>query len=357
MNKISVIKDRDYIDWIEGLKDRYRTSQIKAAIKVNYELIKFNWLLGKDIVDMKAESKWGSSFFKSLSNDLKRIFPNPTGFSPSNLAYMKRFYLLFSNLICPQVGDEIVKIEIHPQVVGEIFTIPWSNIRIIIDKCWQKSDKALFYVNACIKNNWSRAILMNQISSNLYERQGKAITNFEYTLPPNTSDLAKEITKDPYNFDFLEIREDYNEKELKNALIKNIENYLLELGTGFAYMGKEFKIDVGNSEEFIDMLFYNTSVHAYFVIEIKIREFRSGDIGQLGTYFVAVDHILKSDKDEKTIGLLICKDKDEIKASYALESSSQPIGVSSYELSRLIPETFKSSLPTIEELEEELNGK
>lgn len=357
MNKISPIKDKNYINWIEGLKDRYRTSQIKAAIKVNSELIKFNWLLGKDIVEMKAESKWGSSFFESLSNDLKKIFPNATGFSPSNLAYMKRFYILFPNAFYPQPVGGIEDSPNYPQFAGEIFTIPWSNIRIIIDKCWQKSEKALFYANACIKNNWSRAVLMNQISSNLYERQGKAITNFEYTLPPITSDLAKEITKDPYNFDFIEIREDYNEKELKDALVKNIENYLLELGTGFAYMGREFKINVGNSEEFIDMLFYNTSIHAYVVIEIKVREFTPGDVGQLGTYVVAVDHILKSEKDEKTIGLLVCKDKDQIKASYALESSSQPIGVSSYELSKLIPETFKSSLPTIEELEEELNGK
>jgi len=216
---------------------------------------------------------------------------------------------------------------------------------------------ALFYVDACLKNNWSRAVLMNQISVNLYERQGKALTNFEYTLPAITSDLAKELTKDPYVFDFIEIREDYNEKELKDALIKNIENYLLELGTGFAYMGREFRINVGNSEEFIDMLFYNTNIHSYVVIEIKIREFQPSDVGNQGTYDVAVDHLLKTERDEKTIGLLICKEKDRIKATYALESSSQPIGVSAYELSKLIPETFKSSLPTIEELEEELNGK
>lgn len=198
---------------------------------------------------------------------------------------------------------------------------------------------------------------MNQISSNLFKRQGKAITNFEYALPETTSGLAKEITKDPYNFDFLEMRDDYGEKELKDALIANIEKYLLELGTGFAYMGREYRVEIGKSEEFLDMLFYNTSIHAYVVIEIKVREFKSEDIGQLGTYVVAVDHLLKTSKDEKTIGLLICKDKDEVKASYALESTSQPIGVSSYELSRLIPEHFKSSLPTIEELENELNGK
>ncbi len=353
MNKLVSINDKEYANLIRDIKERYRQSQIKAAVKVNAELIQFNWMLGKDIVDMHAEAKWGTSFFETLSRDLKKSFSNAKGFSPRNLIYMKQFYSVFpAEESVPQVGAQFM-----PQVGAQIFMVPWNHIKLIIDKCSKDKNKALFYVNACIKNNWSRAVLMNQISSNLYERQGKAITNFDYTLPAISSDLAKEITKDPYNFDFIEVRDDYDEKELKIALIKNIEQYLLELGTGFAYMGKEYRINVGKSEEFIDMLFYNTSIHAHVVIEIKVREFQPGDVGQLGTYVVAVDHLLKTDRDEKTIGLLICKEKDQIKASYALESSSQPIGVSSYELSKLIPETFKSSLPTIEELEDELNGK
>ena len=357
MEKIHSIKDEDYLSWVSELKKRYKESQNRAAIKVNSELIRFYLMLGKDIVAMKAESKWGLSFFEVLSTDLKRAFPHVSGFSPSNLAYMKRFYLLFENEFYPQAVGEIENKTQRPDFINKICSIPWGHIRAIIDKCWGRHDAAIFYVESCFRNSWSRAILMNQISSCLYERQGKALTNFDCTLPESTSSLASQITKDPYIFDFIEMREHYDERELKDALIKNVENYLLELGTGFAYMGKEFRIKVGSSEEFIDMLFYNTKVHAYVVIEIKIRDFQPGDIGQLSTYVVAVNHLLKSERDEKTIGLLVCKEKDQIIANYALESSSQPIGVSSYELSKLIPETFKSTLPTIEELEEELNGK
>lgn len=196
MKKFIQIKDENYISWIKDLKERYRVSQIKAAIKVNSELIKFNWLLGKDIVEMKADYKWGSSFFDNLSLDLKRSFPNTKGFSPRNLLYMKQFYLLFPyNETTPQVGAQIM-----PQVGAQIFMMPWNHIKLIIDKCGQDRNKALFYVNNTLKNNWSRAVLMNEIDSNLYKRLGSALTNFEYTLPNSSSELAKEITKDPYNF-------------------------------------------------------------------------------------------------------------------------------------------------------------
>ena len=191
----------------------------------------------------------------------------------------------------------------------------------------------------------------------LFEREGKAITNYKTYFPVCEEDLANELTKDPYYFDFLDLRDEYDETELKKQLIKNIEDFLFELGTGFAYMGSEYRIKVGDTELHIDMLFYNTRVHAYVVIEIKTGKFRPEYVGQLGTYVVAVDHTLKTEKDEKTIGILICKDKDNILAKYSLDSSSQPLGVSSYELSELIPENFKSSMPTIEEIEIELKLK
>ena len=200
-------------------------------------------------------------------------------------------------------------------------------------------------------------MLANFLDTNLYERQGRAINNFESTMPKEKSGLALEITKDPYSFSFLSMEEDYSEKKLKDALIDNIQRFLLELGTGFAYLGREYRLVVGGAEQFIDMLFYNTRVHAYVVIEVKVDEFEPRDIGQVGTYAVAVDHLLKTDKDEKTIGLLICKGKNEILARYALELSSQPLGISSYELSNLIPEKFQGDLPTIEEIENELNRK
>ena len=217
--------------------------------------------------------------------------------------------------------------------------------------------KALFYVQKTIEHGWSRSMLSVQLDSFLYERQGKAINNFELTLPKEKSELAKEITKDPYTFNFASMDEEYSEKELKEALIDNIQRFLLELGTGFAYMGKEYRLLVGQSEQFIDLLLYNTQVHAYVVVEVKTTSFKPEYTGQLGTYVIAVDHLLKKEKDEKTIGLLMCKDKDNVLASYSIESSSQPIGVSSFELSKLIPDKFKSSLPTVEEIEQELSLK
>ena len=226
---------------------------------------------------------------------------------------------------------------------------------MIIDKCRGNRDKALFYVHKTLENGWSRAMLLNFLDTGLYERQGKATTNFVLTLPEENSDLAQEITKDPYNFDFLTIRERYDEKELKDALMDKVENFLMELGTGFAFMGREVRLEVGNKEKFLDMLFYNTKRHCYVVVEVKAVDFDSSFAGQLGTYVVAVNHQIKTELDNPTIGLLICKGMDRVEAQYALESTSQPLGVSSYELSKLIPEDFKGSMPTIEEIEAELS--
>ena len=352
--KITSINNEEYKNWLKELKNRFKQSQIKAAVKVNVELIRFYWLLGRDIVKMKSESKWGSKFYETLAKDLKELFPNTSGFSVRNLQYMKQFYELFADLkISPQVGAQTEN-EITPQVGAQIFNVPWNHLKYIMDKVKGNKEKALFFVNETIKNNWSRDVLSTFLDTNLYERQGKAITNFEYQLPKENSDLAQQITKDPYNFDFLALKDEYNEKELKDALIENIQKFLIELGTGFAYMGREYRLQIGETEEFIDMLFYNTSIHAYVVIEVKTKDFKPADVGQLGTYVVAVDHMLKTEKDEKTIGLLVCKNKNEVLARYALESSTQPLGISSFELSNLIPENFKGSLPTIEEIENEL---
>ena len=234
-----------------------------------------------------------------------------------------------------------------------IFYIPWGHHVQIFGKCKSNPQKALFYVKKTLENNWSRDVLLNFLATDLYEREGKAVTNFAMTLPAEQSDLAQAMTKDPYRFDFLTLREKYDEKELKDALINKAEKFLIELGTGFAYMGREVRIEVGETEKFIDMLFYNTKRHCYVVLEVKTGKFDSSYAGQLGTYVVAVNHQIKSEQDNPTVGLLICKDLDKVEAQYALESSSQPIGVSSYELSKLIPEEFKGSMPTIEEIEAE----
>ncbi len=236
----------------------------------------------------------------------------------------------------------------------DIFRVPWGHNKLIIDKCKGNLPKALFYVSKTLENNWSRSVLMNFLDTDLYERQGKAITNFKVALPAPESDLAQAITKDPYNFDFLTLQENYNEKELKDALMENIQRFLLELGTGFAFVGREYRLMVGQTEQFIDLLFYHIPLHCYVVVEVKIRDFEPGDMGQLGTYNAAVDGILKSDVDAQTIGLLICKTKDNVLAQYAVNSLNAPIGISEYELSKLIPKKFQNSMPSIEEIEREL---
>jgi len=266
--------------------------------------------------------------------------------------------------IRPQLADELQLIEnkgniIRQQVVDEfknspLFLIPWGHHVCIINRC-KSVHEALFYVQKTIKNGWSRAMLMNFIEADLYQSQGKAINNFDRLLPDVQSDLAKETLKDPYNFDFLALTENYKEKELENALIDNITKFLLELGHGFAYVGKQYSIQIGNKLRNIDLLFYHLELRCYVVIELKVKDFEPEYTGKLGYYITAVNNQLKKNMDNPTIGLLIVKQKDNIDAQYSLESSSQPIGISEYTLSKLLPEDFKSSLPSIEEIERELN--
>lgn len=336
--------DFEYEKWIADLKTRYQSSQIKAAVKVNSELIKFYWSLGKDIVVQKAESKWGSGFYKKLSSDLISSIPNVKGFSETNLKYMKHFFELFKN-----------ETMIRPQLVDELTLIPWGHIRYIIDYSKSNSKKALFFIQKTIENNWSRSVLLTFLDTDLYERQGNAITNFQETLPALQGDLAQQLTKDPYTFDFITISEKYNERELKAALIDNIEKFLLELGRGFAYMGREYRLQVGAEEKYLDLLFYNVNLRCYVVIEVKVEKFDSAYLGQLGLYVSAVNHLLKNENDNPTIGLLICKSKDDVVAQYSIESSAVPISISEYELKNLYPADFKCSLPSIEEIEKELS--
>lgn len=313
-------------------------------------MLRFYWRLGKDLHDKKDEFPYGTNFYKTVSSDLRRLLPNVKSFSETNLRYMWKFVELYdrdSNL--PQVGADF-----EEKLDDMIFSIPWGHQKVIIDRCKGNLKKALFFVNQTLQNNWSRAVLLNFLDTDLYERQGKAITNFKLTLPAVQSDLAQEITKDPYKFDFITLTQSYNEKELKDALMDNIQKFLLELGNGFAFVGREYRIEIGETENFIDMLFYHIRLHCYVVVEVKVTEFEASYTGQLGTYVVAVNHQLKTEQDAPTLGLLVCKSKDDIKAQYALESSSQPLGVSAYELSKLIPEDFKGSLPSIDEIEKEL---
>lgn len=350
MNKPINILDKEYLQWVKELSKRYRQSQIKAAVKVNTEMLKFYWSLGRDIVALKAEARWGSKFFVNLSRDLKELNPKATCFSPTNLLYMKNFFRLYQDYseITPQVGEQFEK---------DIFSLPWGHHKLLIDKFLTVPQKALFYVRQTVANGWSRNVLHNFIDSSLYERQGKALSNFNRTLPDVDSDLVQEITKDPYNFAFAGITKPYNERILKDALLNNITKFLTELGTGFAYVGKEYRLQIGEKENFIDLLFYNLNLSCYIVLEVKIGSFTFADVGQLGGYVVACNHLLRKEgRDNPTIGILICKEKDRIQAQYALESSSQPIAISEYDLEKFYPEKLEGTMPTIEEWEAKLGG-
>jgi len=384
MSKSITILNKDYKQWLKELSSRYRRSQIKAAVKVNEEMLRFYWELGRDIVEMKVEERWGERVIDNLVIDLKREIPNVSGMSRRNVYYCKQFYVLYNQFVPfmpqpvakinnkfaedPKTGDEQIIVpqtaaqsgnEITQQVVEQIqkdiFSVPWGHHRFIMDKCKDIPKKALFFVHQTVQNGWSRNVLLNFLDSDLYERQGKAITNFSHTLPDETSDLAQELTKDPYDFAFTGITGRYNERLLKEKMLSNITQFLIELGTGFAYVGKEYRLPIGKTENFIDLLFYNLRLRCYVVIEVKIAKFDPRDIGQVGTYVVAVDHQLRTEHDNKTIGLLICKEKDRIQAQYALESSSQPIGISEYELEKFYPEKVEGTIPTIEEIEAKLS--
>lgn len=370
MNKGITIIDKNYKEWILDLSQRYHRSQIKAAVKVNREMLKYYWSIGHDIVALKAESRWGDKFLSTLSADMKALVPEAGCFSETNMKYMKYFYELFlpPKEISPQLVDKSRE-AILPQTVDEIadtlvrtlgvdiFAIPWGHYRYLIDKFKNDQHKALFFVSKIIENGWSRDVLLNFLDTDLYNREGKAITNFHNTLPEPMSDLAIEITKDPYNFAFAGIRGRYNERLLKDALLANITEFLLELGTGFSYVGKEYRLQIGQTENFIDLLFFHITLNCYVVIEVKTGKFSPGDLGQLGTYVVACNHNLKQLHHNPTIGILVCKSKDNLLAQYALESSNQPIGISEYELRRLYPTKVEGKIPTIEELEDKLNDR
>lgn len=374
MDKPINILDKDYLQWVKELCKRYRQSQVKAAVKVNHVVLQFYWELGKDICNKEAENKYGSKFYAALSRDLRNEMPDAEGLSERNLRYTKKFYQLYSQEIrilqqfAANSGSEILQqpaakfnTEFSQQVANQlkrdIFSIPWGHHMLLIDKFLTEPQKALFYVQQVIENGWSRNVLHNYIDSSLHERQGKALSNFTRTLPDVGSDLAQEITRDPYNFAFTGITKPYNERILKDALLNNITKFLTELGTGFAYVGKEYRLQIGEKENFIDLLFYNLNLSCYIVLEVKIGSFTFADVGQLGGYVVACNHLLRKEgRDNPTIGLLICKEKDRIQAQYALESSSQPIAISEYDLEKFYPEKLEGTMPTIEEWEAKLGG-
>ena len=341
-----IINITDYKDWLQDLKGKIQQSQIKAAIQVNSELLRLYWQIGKDIVEKQAQAKWGDGFLQTLSADLCKEFPTIKGFSYRNLKSIRQWYLFYNQLDI--IGKQLVS-----QLEVSLFSIPWGHHIMIMQRC-KNTQEALFYVHKTIENHWSRSVLEHQIALNLYVRQGKAITNFQHQLPPAMSDLAQELTKDPYVFDFLSITENYTEKELQQYLEDNMTKFLLELGKGFCFYGKQVHINVGGDDFYIDLLFYNAHLHCYVVVELKTTKFKPEHIGQLKFYVTAVNKQLRTEGDAPTIGLLICKDKNNVIAEYNLEDIHNPIGVSSYKLFDELSKDYQSSLPSIEEIEKRL---
>lgn len=332
------------------------------------------WHLGFEINEKIEESAWGSKFIDQLSRDLKHEFPDMKGFSRTNLYAMKKFYTFYSDFnlihqaggqapvseIVPQAVGQLIADPIIPQTVGQIPDIirmcsllPWGHNKAIIEKS-KSNDDVIFYIKKAIENNWSRSVLEHQIESDLFVRQGKAITNFEHTLPKVNSDLANELMKDPYNFDFLSLREDEHERDLEDKLINHISKFLLELGKGFAYMGRQYYLNVGNKDYYLDLLFYHTKLKCYINIELKITEFKPEFIGKLNFYINAIDDLVRDEWDNTTIGILLCKNKDNYEVEFSLKGISSPIGVSEYRFGEL-PKDIQELLPSEEELLLEIN--
>ena len=376
--------DKEYLAWITELSSRYRQSQIKSAVKVNSEMLRFYWSVGKDITERQYDNRYGSHFYENLSRDLSLALNKKKGFAPTSLKYATYFYRLYKPLLSNrrQLADDSEEVN-HPQHVDEfdllnsqqlvgktddpnrrqladdlelLFSIPWTHHQKIIDKVNGNAQKALFFVRKTIENNWGRGMLVNFLSTDLYEREGAALTNFATTMPKPEGDLAQEYFKDPYRFEFVQLNEEYSEKELKDELTSKLTQFLLELGKGFSFVGREYRLSAGGKDKYVDLLFYIVPLHRYCVIEVKVTEFDFPDIGQLAGYTAMVDELLNTPVESPAIGLLICKEKNTVMARYALSRISTPIGVSEYELTRKqLPEELQDKLPTEEEIEQGLN--
>jgi len=343
------LQTTEYKQFILDIKSKIQSSQIKAAIKVNVELLKLYWDIAEMIVEKQNNSSWGDSIIADISKDLKQEFPNMKGFSKRNIFYMKQWYLYFSKVqqVVAQLEDEETS-----QTMGEVFQIPWGHNIVIITKI-KDMEVAKFYIKNTIQNGWSRATLLHQIESNLYIRDRKSINNFDNSLTVPQSDLAKALLKDPYNFDFLTLTEKHDELELEDALTEHMTKFLLELGSGFAFVGRQYKLVVGGDEFKIDLLFYHIRLKCYIVVELKTVKFKPEFAGQLNFYVSAVDGEIREPNDNPTLGILICKSKNDTVVEYSLQRIDNPIGVSEYELTKVLPDEFKSSLPSIGEIEAE----
>ena len=344
----SMLADADYVQWLSDLKQRYRQSQAKAAVHVNHGMLEFYWSLGRDIVALKAESKWGSDFYNQLSVDLKQTFPQQKGFSVTNLKYIKRWYLFYyEQIINRQQAVDEIKDQIRQQAADELEMpakfafVPWGHHIELISKC-HSLQEAFFYINQVINGNWSRGRLEDEIKGDLFARQGGAITNFDNTLPTPQQMQAQEILKSPYNFAFLEIEKEHDEKQLEEALINNITRFLLELGQGFSFVGRQMELQMPGGQTFYpDLIFYHIPQHRYVVVELKAVKYIPEFAGKLNFYVTAVDQLMKGGGDNPTVGLVICKSTDKTVVEWSLKDICKPLGVATYQLEEVVERTVR----------------
>ena len=339
----NAIISKEYKVFFQDIKKKILSSQIKAAIAVNRELITLYWEIGSKVYMKKKSEGWGYKTIEKLAKDLKSTFPNMKGFSFRNIKYMVHFAKSYPDF------------KIMQQLVAQI---PWGHNILLLQKLEMIEDR-LWYANKTIENSWSRSSLLHWIDSSLHKREGKAVTNFENNLIAPQSDLANQTLKDPYLFDFLTLRDEYDEKELESGLLDHIQKFLLELGAGFSFVGRQVHLEIGNQDFYIDLLFYHYKLRCFIVVELKATDFKPEFAGKMNFYLSAVDDIMKHKDDRPTIGLLLCKGKNKVVAEYALRDINKPIGISQYETSIIesLPEDLKKSLPTIEEIEQELENK
>lgn len=345
----------EYAAFFESLKHRVQQAQTKAVLSVNRELIQLYWDIGRSIVERQEKAGWGKGVVDRLASDIQKAFPGIQGFSPRNVWRMRAFFLAYREPIAnlTQPASEFNS-PILPQPAAEI---PWFHNVILLEKVKDPAER-LWYAEKTLEHGWSRAVLTVQIESELYRRQGKVVSNFTATLPAPQSDLVQQSFKDPYLFDFLTLHDDAIERDLEQGLVDHVQKFLIELGAGFAFVGRQVALSVSDEDDYIDILFYHLKLRCFVVIDLKMKKFTPADAGQMNYYLSAVDSLMKHPSDDPSIGLILCKSRDRVKAEYALRDISKPIGVAEWQtkLVQSLPEPLRSNLPTIEQIEEELGG-
>lgn len=333
----------DYPQWLATLKNRIASAQQRAGLAVNQELIRLYWQIGHDILQRQAQQGWGGKVIDRLSADLRHAFPDIKGFSRANLMYMRAFAEAW-----PTLGND--EEEFVQQPVGQI---PWGHNIALVTKI-KNTEQRHWYAEKIIEHGWPRAVLLHQIESGLVNREGKALSNFAQSLPSPQSELAQATLKDPYIFDFLSVGAQARERDIETSLTDHITQFLLELGSGFAFIGRQVPVNVGGDDFFLDLLFYHLKLRCYIVIELKATEFKPEHVGQLNFYLSTVDSQIKNEQDNTSIGLLLCKTRNKLVAEYALRDNSKPIGIAEYQLARALPADLEDKLPSIEQIEREL---